>query len=202
MYKRQVRGAAAGGVAAGPFLRAARRADDKALGRGAVLRVHLTLVVAAHVGGGHLQRGADIGVDAIEGSGHLGRVDADARRFGAVEAGGQLPESVIPAGHHLGDDGADCLGGAIASHLGPGKNGRQVTEGTAQVESPEHPLTLPATKRGLPGDSVPAGGQTGSMASGSNKAELSSIAAQLDDLARRVEELASATAGTARSGDR
>ncbi|MBJ31997.1 MAG: hypothetical protein CL466_11420 [Acidimicrobiaceae bacterium] len=40
------------------------------------------------------------------------------------------------------------------------------------------------------------------MASGSNKAELSSIAAQLADLARRVEELASATDGTERSGDR
>ena len=107
-------------------------------------------MVASDLAGSHLERGADLGIDVVQGGDHLSGVHADARWLGAVESDGQLPQGIVAPGHHLVDDAADNLRWAVPNQLGPGQQGRQVAKGTAQVETPEHPVTLPVTARGLP----------------------------------------------------
>jgi hypothetical protein len=153
--------------------------------------------------GGHLQRRADDGVNAIQRGGHFGRIDLDGRRFGAVEPGCQLAYGLVTAAPNIVENGPyggqGLAFGIRTSQVGPWQGGPQVRSRTGQIpskiESSEHALTLPAAARGLGWGFRPESARLACMdESGSNDArvdaELSSLASQLEALTRRIEDLA------------
>ncbi len=143
---------------------------------------------------GHLQGGAHIRSDLLQGSCHLGRSDAQVVDLGAVEPGSELPQSGVTARPHVGQQSPHLVDGRVDLGLGPGQPGAQVSAHTPEVESPQHGARL----RGPPERSETGllTGHTGAMSL--DVAQLSSLSTALDDLTQRIATFADALDGAPR----
>src|SRR5690606_27652679 len=139
-----------------------------------------------------LERGPQVGVERAQGVDALSARHLEIVELATVEPGGQAAQCGVPLGPHFGDDRRDRSGHVVAGRGRAREPRTQVAGNASEDDTSEH-----RKNRSYRPDPFPPGRlrpfrlwHTPLVSTTSDLATLSSIVAQVDELSRRVTELA------------
>ena len=144
-----VGGPTTGCVATGTLDRPADRTDAQPVLVGTKLRTPLALVVATDGGRRELQGLEHDRVDPGRCRGDVLRIHDDVFQIDPVVPDGEVSQGGVAAFPDVGDDRPHVVQRTVRSGRRLRQDRSQVSEGAAEVQTPEHPATLPAGGLGI-----------------------------------------------------